>query len=138
MNWDDLEAPLYPDATFYIEPPDDGHATEIERVVAFRKALRQVMPKARVIAVPNAGKRGQVAINRAKAEGASWGFPDIIVLEKDRVAFLEFKNGKRKPANHQIDQMNWLDANGFNVACVRTAQGAVARLEAWGWFSKPA
>lgn len=133
MNWDDLEEPLYRAPAFYIQPPDKAPESELKRVVAFRKALREALPQARAVAVPNAAKRGQIALNTAKAEGAVWGFPDLLVLYQGRVAFLEFKNGKGKPASHQIDQMNWLCDNGYDVACVRTAQGALDCLRSWGW-----
>lgn len=134
MNWDDLETPLYREPAFYIEPPYKDSASELQRVVTFRKALREKLPQARVVAIPNAAKRGAKALAQVKAEGAAWGFPDLMILQQGRVAFFEFKNGKSKPADHQTDQMNWLVDNGFDVACVRTAGGALKCLEGWGWL----
>lgn len=135
MTWRDLETPLEPEPAFYIQPTDRENRTELERVISFRKAIRERMPQARVVAVPNGGKRGQKAVNIARAEGAVWGWPDLLVLAPGRVAFLEFKNGKRAPASHQVEQMNWLVAAGFDVACVRSAEGALQCLEKWGWFN---
>lgn len=133
MNWAALETPLDPAPTFPIEPCDKDPRKEIERVVEFRREMRLELPAARIAAVPNAGKRGQKAINQARAEGAAWGFPDLMVFHEGRIAFLEFKNGKGEPSAHQIEWMNFLDASGFDVACVRTAIGAFHFLRSRGW-----
>lgn len=133
MDWADLDTPLYEAAQFPVEGPDNEAKSELSRVVAFRKAVRKAIPGARVVAIPNAGKRGQKALNQAKSEGVVWGFPDLMVLHDGRIAFFEFKAAKTQPKQHQIDCMNWLKEAGFNVACVRSPEYALGCLDSWGW-----
>jgi hypothetical protein len=129
----DLDDDLAPVAMFYVERPDKDPATELQRVAKFRRDLRKALPAARIIAIPNAGKRGIKALAQAKAEGAAWGAPDMIVLWNGEEAFLEWKGGKNKPAPHQIDWLNWLHANGYPCAVVRTSGGAFSFLRSIGW-----
>lgn len=133
MNFAALETPLYAEPAFFIEPRDTSPATEMERVVAFRRDLRKALPAARIAAVPNAGKRGQAAVRQAKAEGMSAGFPDMVIFHAGRIAVLEWKNGTNKPSDAQIDWINWLCAAGFDAACVRTSAGAFSFLRSKGW-----
>jgi hypothetical protein len=131
--WADLETPLRPVPAFFIEPKDTDPATELQRVASFRRMLRALLPAARIIAIPNAGKRGATAIRNAKAEGLSKGAPDMLVLWNGETAFLEFKNGTAAPAPHQIDWLQWLHENGHPCAVVRTAAGAMGFLRSLGW-----
>lgn len=134
MNyWADLEAPLDEAPDFYIEPADKDPRGELKRVVEFRRELRMKAPQCRIVAVPNAGNRGQKALNQARSEGAAWGFPDLMVLHEGKVAFLEFKDGKKPPADHQIEWMNWLTRKGFAVGVFRTADRALTWLHEQGF-----
>lgn len=137
MDWSALETPLYDEPRFYIEGADkSSDDLEISRVSAFRRELRKTLPAARVVAIPNAAKRGQKAINQAKAEGAKWGFPDVMVIHGPRIVFFEWKGASKRPSDHQVDWCNWLHDQGHRVACVRTVEGAFACLEEWGWFNE--
>ena len=128
-----LESPLYDEPRFYCEPTDRDPTSELARVKRFRSAIREALPGVVVTATPNAAKRGQKALNQAKAEGALWGFPDITVIYRGKIAFLEWKNGKRQPEQHQIDAMNSILDQGFPVALVRTTEGAFSVLRQAGF-----
>ena len=129
----DLDEDLFAPPLFYVERPDKDPATELQRVALFRREFRKNLPAGRIIAIPNAGKRGAKALAQAKAEGAAWGAPDLVVLWNGEQAFLEFKSGTNKPAQHQIDWLNWLHSNGYPCAVVRTADGALNFLRTLGW-----
>lgn len=125
MNaWADLEAALDPVPVFPIEGTDKVACSELQRVKRFRKLMKRRAPDCRVIAVPNAGARGLKALNQARAEGAAWGFPDLMILWNGRAAFIEFKNRNGKPKDHQVEWMNWLVGAGFPCAVFRTAEAA--------------
>ena len=69
---------------------------EIEIVTRFRSRARMQCPGVKIVAVPNAAKRGQKALNSLRREGAAFGFPDIMCLwprvdGRGGVAFIEFK-----------------------------------------------
>jgi hypothetical protein len=133
VNFALLETPIDPLPEFYVEAPDKDGASELARVMAFRRDLRVALPDARLVAVPNAAKRGAAAVRQAKAEGMATGFPDMMILHGGRIAFLEWKSARNKLSRQQIEWMNWLCANGFDAACVRTSAGAIAFLQSKGW-----
>lgn len=133
MDWADLDTPLVPVPLFAVEAPDRDSASELARVVAFRKAMRNRAPACRVVAIPNAAARGQKALNQVRAEGAAWGFPDLMVLHAGRVALIEFKNGTSKPSDHQTEWLNYLHASGFPCGVFRTARAACNFLASVGF-----
>lgn len=133
MDWADLETSLKPIPMFAVEAPDNGEATELRRVVAFRKAMRERAPLCRVVAIPNAAARGQKALNQVRLEGAAFGFPDLMVLHAGRVAFIEFKNGTGRAADHQVEWLNWLHEAGFPCGVFRTARSACNFLASVGF-----
>lgn len=118
---------------FFIEQPDKDPASELQRVALFRRELRKKLPSARIIAIPNAGKRGATAIRNAKAEGLAKGAPDMVVLWNGETVFLEWKAGKTTPSPQQVDWLNWLHVNGHPCAVVRTWGGAFNFLRTLGW-----
>ena len=131
--FDHLESPLDEAPLFFIEPKDRDTASEVERQARFIKEARKAGFKP--VAIVNGALRGMKALNRAKREGAWWGFPDLAVLGPDRfVALVEFKNGKSMPAAHQVGCMNTLHRLGFPVAVFRTPERAMAWLIAHEQF----
>lgn len=129
IDWGGLETPLTEAPRFYIEPTDKGAESETARVVTFRKALRKVAPSLEVVAIPNAGKRSQWALNQSKREGARWGFPDLMVIgPSPKIAFIEFKAGKTAPADHQIVWLNRLVGLGYPGGVFRSAGAAIEWL----------
>ena len=127
------EADLDPVPRFFMQGRDSDPASEVQRVVAFRRELRKVLPDARIVATPNARHWGQKALNQARSEGMVAGWPDLQVLHQGKIVHLEFKNGKNMPKPHQVEQLNWLVDNGFHAALVRTAPGALWFLKQKGW-----
>lgn len=128
MSWDAIETPLDEAPLFPIEAADWSEESEVRRVIAFRRTVRLHAPALSVVAVPNAANRGQWAINQAKKEGAAWGFPDLMVLAPGKVAFIEFKAGRTKPAAHQVEWLNKLHRLGFPCGVFRTSVGAMRFL----------
>lgn len=128
-----LDEDLFAPPMFYVERPDKDPATELQRVANFRRELRKALPAARIIAIPNAGKRGATAIRNAKAEGLAKGAPDMVVMWNGETVFLEWKNKNGKPSDAQVDWLNWLHATGYPCAVVRTASGALNFLRGLGW-----
>jgi hypothetical protein len=133
MEWGDLESPLDPVPAFPVEEADRSDESELARVTRFRAMMKRRAPQCRVVAIPNAGARGLKALNQARAEGAAWGFPDLMVLYCGRAAFIEFKNRNGKPKAHQVEWMNWLVGGGFPCGVFRTAEAACAWLAGHGF-----
>lgn len=130
---DAIECDLDAEPMFHIDPTDSEPESEIERQVQFRSQCRMLMPHVLLVAIPNAGKRGQKALNQARREGAIWGFPDMLAFVPGKVAGLEWKNGKKPPEQHQIDVLNRLHRMGFPVGVFRRADSAVAWLRKEGF-----
>lgn len=106
---------------------------EVDIQQAFRKRLYYTAPRVRVVAVPNAAKRTQWAVNQAKREGMSSGFPDVLcVWPGGGVAFIEFKTPKGRVTENQNDWHEWLDENGHRVAVARSPEEAIAFLRNCG------
>lgn len=82
--------------------------SEIEIVTRFRSRARMQCPAVRIVAVPNAAKRGQKALNSLRREGAAFGFPDIMCLWPGRgAAFIEFK--REKGGIVSANQSEWIE-----------------------------
>ena len=86
---------------------------EIEVVTRFRSRARIRCPAVRIVAVPNAAKRGQKALNSLRREGAAFGFPDVMCLwprgprGEGGAAFIEFK----RPVGGVVsrNQSEWIE-----------------------------
>lgn len=79
--------------------------TELQIVTKFRARARIACPALAIVGIPNAAKRGQWAVNQAKREGMSAGFPDMICLWEGGVAFIEWK---RVGGRLSLNQVEWL------------------------------
>jgi CheY-like chemotaxis protein len=68
-----------------------------------------------------------------KADGLMVGFPDLIVIGKGRVGFMEVKTpeGKISPAQNMVRKI--LEDKGQPWACVRSQDEVVDALKQWGW-----
>lgn len=130
--FDELDTPLDPVARFPIEPKDKLPATEAERQAGFRKMLRTVAPTVRSWGVPNAGKRGFKAQARARKEGLTAGVHDEHYAWNHAFVALEWKDGTGDLSDAQIEWGNDMVDRGFRVACVRTADFALALFAEWG------
>lgn len=145
--FDGLESPLTEEPLFPVEAPDGRKdMPELDRQKAFVSWLRKKCPHIVVCAIPNAAKRGQKAMNQARAEGMVPGAFDTFVAwdyrqaTKDApasVAFIEWKGydargsaGKLSP--QQIDFGNRLHRQGHAVACFFSARTAIDWLRSLG------
>ena len=54
------------------------------------------------------------------AMGSSVGQPDLIIIRKGKVTFVEFKYGKGKKSIEQVSQCNLLESMGYEVLEWRT------------------
>jgi len=70
-----------------------------------------------------------------KADGLMPGFPDLVVIGKGRVGFMEVKTdvGKLSPAQNMARKI--LEDKGQRWACVRSQDEAVDALKQWGWLA---
>lgn len=74
-----------------------------------------------IFSVPNEGKSATEQMYK-KATGMLSGVSDLIVIEKDRILFIECKDETGKQRENQITFQNKIEANGFNYHLVRTLQ----------------
>lgn len=122
------------DPAIHIDERDkDAWLSEVDRVAQFKAQCRMQLPQVRIVAVPNAAKRGFAAQRQVKREGLNAGFPDMLVFSGRKIAFLEWKNGTSKPSQAQVDWLNWLHRNGFACGVFRRADSAMAWLKQGGF-----
>lgn len=125
--FDHLESPLDEAPEFYIEPKDNGVESEHDRQSRFVAECRRW--GLHCDAVPNARQWGMKAWNKAKREGVRWGFSDLVVTGPGRfTAFVEMKDGKKQPEQHQIEFLNSKVRQGFPAAVIRTPDKGMAWL----------
>lgn len=130
--WDRLETPLNEPPLFHIDARDRDPASEHKRQSELVGKLRA--RGLSVTAIPNARFWGMKAWNRAKAEGAEWGAADLIVNAPGGLtAYIEMKNGRADPDQHQIDWLNSRHKMGFAVGVFRRADSAIAFLAERGF-----
>lgn len=106
--------------------------TEIAIQTLFRSRARMKCPGVRIVAIPNAGKRGQKALNQARREGAAWGFPDVMALWAGGVAFIEFKASNGVVSDNQAEWLDRLTDMGFPATVSRDPDHALEFLRAAG------
>jgi len=127
--FDDLEEH---DLPWHIDPKDKDPRSEEKRQLAFLNAVRIICPAVNVFAVPNAAKRTQWEVNKAKREGMKSGALDVVCTCTGGVAFLEFKNGHEPPTPNQRDQLNTLYRQGHHCGVFRQEQSALEYLRSIG------
>ena len=99
---------------------------ELAIVMAFKKALYYAAPSVRVVAIPNAGKRGLAAIRQAKREGLATGFPDVMCIWPGAgIAFIEFKRPGGATSDNQDEWHQRLADMGHRVCVASAAAQAV-------------
>ncbi len=119
---------------FHVDPPSVADAgSEFEIQLRFRKRVRDLAPRVKLVATPNASKRSQWEAGRAKSEGMVAGWPDITALwPGGGVAFIEFKAKTGALSLAQTEQLNWLTNAGFPCGVFRSVDSAVAFLQRCG------
>jgi len=106
-----------------------GELSEIAIQVLFRSRARIQCPAVKVVAIVNAAKRGQKAMNQARREGAAWGFPDVQCLAPGaRIAFIEFKRSDGVLSANQSEWIDRLREMGFPAVVARDPDEALQFL----------
>jgi len=83
-------------------------------------------------AIPNGGHRHKRVAEELRAEGVVAGIPDICVVHRGRVYFLEMKAARGTLRRHQREMIALLENAGATCAVARGLDAAVAQLAAWG------
>jgi hypothetical protein len=105
---------------------------EIDIQSSFRGQLRYIAPTVSMVAIPNAGKRGPLAVRRLKREGMATGFPDCLLIWDGGVCFVEFKRPGQKPNDNQAEWLERLTRWGFVCGVAQSVEEAVAILRRAG------
>lgn len=98
----------------------------------FLQSVRTVIPRARFVGIPNAGKRTRWEAQQRQREGVSPGFPDVIGFAPGRpVIALEFKSrtGALSPA--QREWLDYLASCGLPCGVFRHWTTALAFVRDW-------
>lgn len=99
----------------------------------FRSRARIACPAVKVIAIPNAAKRGQRAMNQARREGMAIGFPDVLCFWKGPgVAAIEFKAADGRLSEAQSEWLDRLNDMGIPATVSRDPDHALAFLKTAG------
>ena len=108
--------------------------SELAVVTRFRSRARIHCPAVRIVAIPNAAKRGQKALNSLRREGAAFGFPDVMLLWPGRgIAFIEFKNSDGgRLSDNQREWIARLKAMGFPASVQNDPDAALGWLRDMG------
>lgn len=107
--------------------------SELAIQTLFRSRVKMRCPAVKVIAIPNAAKRGQKAMNQARREGAQWGAPDVICIwPRGGIAWIEFKraDGVVRPNQQEFHEM--LIEYGQEIMVARSPDEALMFLEVLG------
>lgn len=103
---------------------------EIAIQTLFRSRLNCRAPQIKVVAIPNAAKRGQKAMNQALREGMKPGFPDVMCLAPGgKIAFVEFKDSRGTLSDKQEAWLDGLTAMGFPATVSRDPDHAMRFLQ---------
>mgnify|MGYP000465796399 CR=1 FL=1 len=135
IDFADLDEPLSPDPTFFVEAPDGRKdVPELRRQTDFLKLMRIAAPRVMVFANANAGKRNP---QQAKREGIKGGVFDITCLWRARCAYIEFKgynkNGAGSLTDNQTRFGNRLVELDIPCACFFSPEAAVDWLREIGF-----
>lgn len=127
---------------FHYDPPKLRIAeTEIAVQKVMLRTIAVMFPHSRAAAVPNGQKRTRWQQQRAKAEGMSSGFPDLIVTGPSNwglgimhplVAFIEVK-ASAPMSPEQRDWLDFLHNAGHCCGVFRSDQTLADKLREWGF-----
>lgn len=79
-------------------------------------------PRHCIFSVPNGGLRSPREAVKLKATGLVAGVSDLIVLQPNRIIFVEVKFGKGRQQANQVDFENKVKALGFEYYLVRSLE----------------
>jgi hypothetical protein len=107
--------------------------SELAIQTKFRSRARILCPAVAIVAVPNAAKRGQKALNQARREGAAWGFPDVLCFWRNKgIAAIEFKAATGALSENQREWIERLNDMGVPAVVMRDADEAITFLRKQG------
>ena len=120
---------------FHLDPCDVADAgDEIAIQTRLRSRMKMLAPTVRLVAVPNGMRTSAWGAVKAKREGMSAGFPDLVAIARPRlVAFLEIKTKVGGLSGDQVNWLNFLTSAGFQCGCFRSVDTAIAALRQWGF-----
>ena len=119
---------------FHVDPPSVADAgDEIAIQTRLRSRMKTFAPTVRLVAVPNGMKTTAWSAMKARREGMSSGFSDLIALAPGHIAFLEIKARTGSLSGEQINWLNWLTSAGFACGCFRSVETAIAFLREQGF-----
>ena len=93
------------------------------------KYVRLQYPSAIILHVPNEGKRTKWENARLKYIGVLYGFPDLVLLYKQRTILIELKTAKGKLQDNQTEVHERLTKNGFIVHIIRDFENGKAIID---------
>jgi hypothetical protein len=99
--------------------------------MAIRHALK--LHDAESIAIPNGGKRTLWEGRMLRAEGLTPGAPDLLLIGRGAMGFLEVKAPGGRLSEAQVAFHDMLRRRGQLVETVRSVDEAIATIKAWGW-----
>lgn len=100
----------------------------------FRSRMKMIAPKVRLVAVPNGGQRTAWSAMKAKQEGLSAGFFDLIAMAPGGLcAFLEFKAKDGRISEAQMDWGCWMHNAGFSCGVFNNPISAMRFLHSKGF-----
>ncbi len=79
-------------------------------------------PKHCIFAVPNGGKRNKIEAVKLKATGLVAGVSDLIVIQPNRILFIELKIATGKQSQKQKDFQEVVQNLGFQYFVVRSLE----------------
>ena len=110
-----------------------GALSELDIQCLFRSRARMQCPAVKIVAIVNAAKRGQRAMNQARREGAAWGFPDVLCFWKGPgIAAIEFKAADGQLRENQAEWLDTLNEMGIPATASRDPDHALAFLRSAG------
>jgi hypothetical protein len=123
-----------PEYPFHYDPPK-LRISDSEIVVqkACLRSIAVMFRHTRVAAVPNGQKRTVWQAQRAKAEGMSSGFPDLVIVgPAQRTAYCEIK-AESQLTLEQKGWLNFLVETGHFCGVFRSDQTLCDKLREWGF-----
>lgn len=126
---------------FHYDPPavadaGDEHALQVR----LRGRARILAPAVRLVSASNGSKMSAWSAMKAKSEGMSKGYPDLIAIWSNGIgenavpgiAFLELKKRDGSLRPEQVDWLNFLHQAGFPCGCFRSVETAIGFLRSAG------
>lgn len=120
------------DFGYHVDPKDRDPRPEEKRQLAFLRQCRLLCPAVIIFSVPNAGRRTQWEIGKAKREGLRAGVCDLVAVWSGGAAFIEMKNGTAMPSEAQLEFLSAVHAAGHPCGVFRQEASALAWLRSLG------